>query len=45
VEVADIFTTRDGDLVRAQGYPPHADAFLRHGIDLPQLLADRHDQV
>jgi pilus assembly protein CpaF len=45
VEVADIFTTRDGDLVRAQGYPPHADRFLRHGIDLPQLLADRRDRV
>jgi pilus assembly protein CpaF len=45
VEVADIFTTRDGDLVRAQGYPPHADRFLRHGIDLPELLADRRDRV
>src|ERR1700710_2765382 len=44
VEVADIFTTRDGELVRAQGYPPHADRFLRHGIDLPQLLANRHDR-
>ena len=42
VEVADIFTTRDGELVRAQGFPPHADRFRRHGIDLPQLLADRH---
>ena len=45
VEVADIFTTRDGELVRAQGYPPHADRFLRHGIDLPQLLTDRRERV
>jgi pilus assembly protein CpaF len=45
VEVADIFTTRDGELVRAQGYPPHADRFLRHGIDLPQLLSDRRERV
>ena len=45
VEVADIFTTRDGELVRAQGYPPHANRFLRHGIDLPQLLTDRRERV
>jgi len=25
VETADIFTSRDGRLVRAEGYPPHAD--------------------
>jgi pilus assembly protein CpaF len=39
VEVADIFNSRDNALVRAEGYPPHADRFVRHGIDLPALLA------
>ena len=41
VETEDIFTTRDGRLVRAQGFPPHADRFERHGIDLAALLAVR----
>ncbi len=41
VEIADIFTSRDDELVRADGYPPHADRFVRHGIDLPALLSDR----
>ena len=39
VETADIFTTVDGKLVRAQGYPPHPDRFERAGYDLPGLLA------
>jgi len=38
VETADIFTSRDGRLVRAEGYPPHAERFERHGFDLPGLL-------
>ena len=37
------FTTRTGTLVRAQGYPPHADRFARHGIDLVGLLAGGRD--
>ncbi len=41
VEIADIFTSRGNELVRAEGYPPHADRFVRHGIDLPALLAGR----
>ncbi|GGM07600.1 CpaF family protein [Nakamurella endophytica] len=41
IEVAEIFTTRDGQLVRAQGYPPHEDRYVRHGIDLVALLATR----
>ena len=40
VETADVFTTRDGRLVRADGFPPHADRFARAGIDLPALLGD-----
>lgn len=44
VETADIFTTRAGRLVRADGFPPHLDRFERAGIDLASLLrhARRH---
>ncbi|CAB4897022.1 unannotated protein [freshwater metagenome] len=38
VEVADLFTTRDGRLVRAQGFPPHEERFAWHGLDLRELL-------
>lgn len=41
IEVADLFLRRDGDLVRAEGYPPHEDRFLRAGFDLRQLLGGR----
>ncbi len=41
VETADVFTTRQGQLVRADGYPPHPDRFERAGIDLVRLL--RHE--
>ena len=44
VETADIFTSRDGRLVRAEGYPPHAERFERHGFDLPGLLAGGRDR-
>jgi pilus assembly protein CpaF len=40
VETADLFTTRDGRLVRADGYPPHQDRFAALGLDLPALLGD-----
>jgi len=39
VETADLFTTRGGRLVRADGYPPHPERFEWSGIDLPRLLA------
>jgi len=39
VETADVFTTRGDALVRADGYPPHADRFARAGADLTRLLA------
>ena len=39
IEVADVFTWRGGELVRAQGFPPHAERFERVGIDIAQLLA------
>jgi pilus assembly protein CpaF len=39
VETADVFTTRRGQLVRADGFPPHAERFERLGVDLPELLS------
>ena len=40
VETADVFTTVDGQLVRASGFPPHEERFARHGYRLHELLAD-----
>ncbi|WP_239332833.1 CpaF family protein [Frankia sp. CiP3] len=49
VETAQIYRSRNDVLVRADGYPPHADRFARAGYDLPALLAmtdrDRMDRV
>ncbi len=39
VETADVFVTRGDRLVRAEGWPPHAERFARHGFDLARLLA------
>ncbi|MDQ1288625.1 MAG: pilus assembly protein CpaF [Actinomycetota bacterium] len=39
IETADIFTSRGGTLVRADGYPPHPERFTRAGLDLTALLA------
>ena len=41
VEMAEIFTTRDGVLTRADGFPPHLDRFERAGFDVAALLSDR----
>lgn len=41
VEVAQVFGTRDGQLVRADGFPPHADRFAAYGYDLTALLSGR----
>lgn len=38
VEIADLFVRKDGDLVRAEGFPPHPDRFARAGYDLADLL-------
>jgi pilus assembly protein CpaF len=38
VETADLYTTRAGRLVRAEGYPPRAERFDRTGYDLAALL-------
>jgi len=40
IELADVFTTRDGRLVRGSGYPPHPGRFAGSGFDLPALLDD-----
>ncbi|ABS05252.1 CpaF family protein [Kineococcus radiotolerans] len=40
VETAEVFTTREGALVRATGWPPHRDRFARAGFDLTALLAE-----
>jgi len=39
IEIADIFTSRGGQLVRADGFPPHVDRFERAGFDIAALLA------
>jgi pilus assembly protein CpaF len=39
IEIADIFVTRAGQLVRADGFPPHVDRFERAGYDISALLA------
>jgi pilus assembly protein CpaF len=41
VETADLFVRREGELVRADGYPPHEDRFHRAGFDLVDLLGGR----
>jgi pilus assembly protein CpaF len=38
VETATLFHLREDRLVRASGFPPHAERFARHGIDLAALL-------
>jgi pilus assembly protein CpaF len=38
VEVEDIFVSSGGRLVRANGFPPHLDRFVRAGVDVAQLL-------
>jgi hypothetical protein len=40
IETADVFTTRDGRLVRADGYSPHPDRIAALDFDLPTLLGD-----
>ena len=41
VETAELFVTRDRRLVRADGFPPHAERFSRAGVDLGALLRGR----
>ncbi len=39
IEIADLFVTRQGRLVRADGFPPHRESFERAGYDVTSLLA------
>ncbi|HVV77845.1 MAG TPA: ATPase, T2SS/T4P/T4SS family [Mycobacteriales bacterium] len=39
VETADLFTTRNGRLHRADGWPPHQERFASVNADLGELLA------
>ena len=41
VEAAQLFRWESGTLVRAGGYPPHAERFAEHGFDLAGLLGGR----
>lgn len=41
VEMADVFTWRQDQLVRGDGYPPHHDRFSTAGYDLAEMLASR----
>lgn len=41
IEISDLFSTRDGRLVRGEGHPPHPDRFARAGHDLTRLLGGR----
>ncbi|ROS76984.1 CpaF family protein [Cellulomonas sp. PhB143] len=46
VEASELFTTRDGRLVRASGYPPGEERFARAGIDVAAILrAADHDEA
>ena len=44
IEIAQIYHTRGGALVRADGFPPHPERFARAGYDLPSLLAPERDR-
>jgi pilus assembly protein CpaF len=44
VEMESVFHWRGGRLVRADGYPPHADRFEQAGYVLMDLLVDGHDE-
>ena len=43
IEMADIFTSRNGALTRADGFPPHVERYERAGFDVAALLSDRGD--
>lgn len=45
VEVADVFTQRDGVLRRADGFPPHPERFRRAGFDVASLLSREDDRL
>jgi pilus assembly protein CpaF len=44
VEMESVFHWRLGRLMRAEGYPPHADRFEQAGYALMELLGDGHNE-
>lgn len=40
IATEDVFTSRDGRLVRAGGHPPHPERFAAAGYDVASLLAE-----
>jgi pilus assembly protein CpaF len=38
IETADVFASRGGRLIRAEGFPPHRERFAAAGFDLAELL-------
>jgi pilus assembly protein CpaF len=40
VETSDVFVSRAGELVRGRGFPPHAERFEAHGLDLAAILRE-----
>ncbi len=44
IETADIFASQGDHMVRAQGWPPHAERFAHAGYDLTRLLARQPPQ-
>jgi pilus assembly protein CpaF len=45
VETADVFVTQNGELVRADGWPPHLDRFESAGFDVGRLLSPYADDL
>lgn len=44
VETSDLFHSREGALVRADGFPPHPDRFARIGVELVTVLGPSADE-
>jgi pilus assembly protein CpaF len=42
IEVETIFRSQGGELIRAEGFPPHPDRFARVGHDVVRLLGESH---
>ncbi|MCW2522898.1 MAG: Type secretion system protein [Frankiales bacterium] len=40
IETSDIFSTQQGMLRRADGYPPHPERYAASGVELAELLQD-----
>jgi pilus assembly protein CpaF len=38
IEASEVFATRDGQLARVAGYPPHSERYEQAGLDLSELL-------